>query len=259
MGSLWFGEEFERVSVRKDDSMSPAKKKAEKIPFTIENVLKAVARECHLAIENLEASEATPGKEIEVDSKDGNFFASVTVSRQWEEAIVLSIFMEHVREGWALPEMTSVLGDEVLFNVLMDTVRLSDLRPWVTYKKRDDFHGYVWKKADFWSDWEGQGFKLPSGAPSRSPTDAECKRLEWADLGDEIDEILGDRKKLVAFLDEEFHDYEMMISTLVSQCYFDEVKLAKKCIEAVGGVEGYCQVKEIQEGFMIRVEREERP
>ena len=198
----------------------------------------------------------TPGKQIDVSSKDGRFSADVSVNRQWEESVVLDIFLGYIREGWALEEMASILGGKVLVGVLMDTVRLSDLRPWVTYQKRDDFHGYVWKRADFWSDWGGQGFKLPAGAPSKCPTDAEWKRLEWSCLEDEIEDTLGDPKKIKAFLGEKFDEDESMIRLLVGQCYFDERCLARKCLEAAGGLEKYWDVRELPEGFILYVNRE---
>jgi hypothetical protein len=237
-----------------------AGKKTAPIPFTAENVLRAVARETKTKETDLEAEVIESGICFEVRANGesdlgGNAQVWVLRDRAAAEHRAMELVLDDLCEGIDVLIHGS-FSEESVFDALMEEAKLSDLRPWITSKVRESHHVLSWRTArDFWHDWRMCGLKSvarrPPGSGTKNISRKEHLRLQWAMWERDIDEIMSDRKRMEDFMFEESGDWENVCWLLSRQCRFDRDKLARRLMVAAGGPEKVFIVQEMQEGFML--------
>jgi hypothetical protein len=236
-----------------------AGRKTASISFTAENVIKAVARETGSKEADLEAEEIEFGICFEVraigkSDLGGEAQVWVLRDRSAAERRAMELVLDDLCEG--IDVLIGHFDEKSVLDALLVATRRTDLRPWITSKRRSSYQGRGWRTArDFWHDWRVCGLKpvarrLP-GSETCNPSRREHLRLQWAMLERDIDRIMSDRKRITDFLFEESGKRESMCWLLSEQCRFDRDRLARFLMKAAGGPERVFRVREMQEGFML--------
>ena len=231
--------------------------KRSSIPLTIENAISVVAREFILVPHALKGSMSPDGMCVTAFLEDDSLdcYEVTSIEQAMEKALndIAGIIQgDDVLDKGCYGSGELSLDGEKMFGILIQHATLSDLKPWLVSKIREEIRNL--SRADvpgFWKLWTEAGLKpiatnvrdeaYPSFSLVKDLQDHETK-LDHASISDLS-------QSLLVLLD---HDHELACDVLLDQCHFDEKKLAVALLEGMGGVAGFALGTIVTlEGFTI--------